>query len=111
LHAGHASATTADVTVRCHHCGRRLDADRIGVRDLCAGCGVWLHCCRNCDFYAPGMARECREPTAERVPDKEQGNFCDHFRPAGPPGRAADPDASRARAALERLFGKKPAGE
>jgi len=96
------------VTVRCHRCGRELVADRIGVRELCAGCGAWLHCCRNCTFWAPGAARDCREPAAERVADKEQGNFCDWFRPAAPADAGPDAAASRARAELARLFGKKP---
>jgi hypothetical protein len=97
--------------VRCHRCAREVVAERVGVRELCPGCGAWLHCCRNCDFYAPGAARECREPIAERVPHKEQGNLCDYFRPA--PGAAGAPGgaSSGARAELERLFGKKQHGK
>jgi hypothetical protein len=94
------------VTVRCHACGAETAAERIAMRAVC-GCGAWLHCCRNCDFYAPGRANDCREPRVERVADKEAGNFCDWFRPAttAPP---ADRPAANARAALDALFGKKP---
>jgi len=74
------------------------------MRATCA-CGAWLHCCRNCDFYAPGRTNDCREPNAERVADKDQGNFCDWFRPAA----TRTPQApSTARARLEALFSKKP---
>jgi hypothetical protein len=82
-------------------------ADRIGVRETCERCGGWVHCCRNCELYAPGLSNDCREPGAERVVDKEQGNFCDFFRLAGfvrSPERTAPGDA---RAQLEALFRKK----
>jgi hypothetical protein len=96
------------ITVECHRCGRSASGERVAVRALCAGCGAYLHCCRNCEFYAPGVANDCREPSAERVADKEQGNFCDWFRPS-PAGRPAGEDRpSAARAQLEALFAKRP---
>ncbi len=75
------------------------------MRDICDRCGAYLHCCRNCEFYAPGIANDCREPNAELVADKEQGNFCDFFRPA--PERPETPTPPPARAALDALFHKK----
>jgi hypothetical protein len=54
------------------------------------------------------VAKQCREPTAEEVRDKERANFCDHFKPragAWTPANTAAVDAARAE--LERLFGKK----
>jgi len=70
-------------------------------------CAAFLHCCRNCDHYGPGLANDCREPQAERVADKEQGNFCDWFRPATATRAATGTSAGRARTALDALFGKK----
>jgi hypothetical protein len=49
------------------------------------------------------MANDCREPNAERVADKEAGNFCDWFRPRA---RAAAAAPERARAGLDALFAK-----
>jgi hypothetical protein len=63
----------------CHRCGTEVDA-RIGVRDVCGRCSAYLHCCRNCEFYEPGLHNDCREPNAEPAADKEQANFCDYFR-------------------------------
>jgi len=75
---------------------------------VCAGCGAWLRCCRNCAFYAPGVANDCREPNAERVVDKEAANFCDWFRAAAEPAALSPAtDAAAARARLGALFGKK----
>ena len=93
--------------MQCYRCGTPFDGERVPVRGVCARCAAFLHCCRNCDFYAPGLANDCREPRAERVADKEQGNFCDWFPPASTP-RPAATSASGARAALDALFAKKP---
>ena len=94
------------MTAHCHRCGRDTVADRIAVRAVC-DCGAWLHCCRNCGFYAPGLANDCREPNVEHVADKDQGNFCDWFRPA-PAAPAGDRSGTGARTALDALFKKKP---
>jgi hypothetical protein len=78
------------------------------VRGVCERCGADLHSCRNCAFYEPGADRDCREPSAEPVPDKERANFCDFFRFAeAPPGPAAARSAEDARSRLEELFRKK----
>ena len=90
--------------VACYACatdvGRR---ERIGRRDTCARCGVDLHSCRQCRFYEPNAADACREPQAERVVDKERGNFCEHFACAETPRGAASRPGD-ARAQLEALF-------
>ena len=92
----------------CATCRGTIDAERIGVRDTCPSCQAYLHSCRNCDFYAPGAARDCHEPNADLVADKEAGNFCDYFhwdvdRAASGKGKKDD-----ARARLEALFAKRP---
>jgi hypothetical protein len=91
--------------MRCHRCGAPPPEARVGRRDVCA-CGAWLHCCRNCDFYAPGLHHDCREPVAEAVVDKAHANFCDWFRPRADAAPAAADPAAGARAQLERLFRK-----
>ena len=92
------------MTGACHRCGRQFTVERVGVRATCA-CGAWLHCCLACAFHEPGRANDCREPRAELVPDKEQTNFCDWFRPMAP---ATPQPSGTARAELEALFAKKP---
>ena len=95
--------------MKCHRCGAPLEIDPRSMRAVCGACTAWVHCCRNCDFYQPGANNDCREPSAERVADKEAGNFCDWFRPGSAGGRPSDA-ADDARARLARLFGKKPEG-
>jgi hypothetical protein len=49
-----------------------------------------------------------RAPTAEEVSNETQANFCDHFKPR--PGAFTAPNTAevyKAKAELERLFGKK----
>ena len=65
----------------CHRCRREITLEgKIGRREACPGCGADLHCCLNCSFHDPGAYNQCREPQAERVLDKDRGNFCDWFR-------------------------------
>ena len=93
--------------MQCFACGTPFDGDRVPVRGVCARCSAFLHCCRNCEFYAPGVANDCRETPAARVANKEQGNFCDWFRPAAAAPARASSTARGARDALDALFKKK----
>ncbi|HUI59751.1 MAG TPA: hypothetical protein VLX90_05990 [Steroidobacteraceae bacterium] len=94
----------------CWKCGASLSHLSLPLRRLeeCAKCRAELHVCRMCVDYDTRVAKHCREPTAEEVSNKTQANFCDHFKPREaaytPPDVAA---VDRARAELERLFGKK----
>ena len=90
----------------CAACGAELARpERIGRRDRCHGCGVDLRCCRQCRFYDPTLADQCREPQAERVTDKTAANFCDFFALADAAVATPSPASSTsARDALERLF-------
>jgi hypothetical protein len=97
--------------MQCYRCGAPFDGERVPVRGVCSRCSAFLHCCRNCDHYAPGLANDCREPQAARVSDKEQGNFCDWFRPATAAHAPAGPSAGEARAALDALFKKRRGGD
>lgn len=76
--------------------------------DECRACRASLHACRLCEFYQTTIAKQCREPIAEEVKDKERANFCDYFKPC--PGAHVPKnrqEVDQARAALEALFGPK----
>lgn len=98
----------------CAGCGADVGAPlRVGRRDTCPRCGVDLRTCRQCRFYDARAYNECREPQAERVLDKDRGNFCEYFAPAsgasavtpaGGAGVKAPAAGSGVRENLERLF-------
>jgi len=95
-------------SLNCWKCGHALDDMPMPLRrrDECPACGVDLHVCRMCEFYATSVAKSCREPVAEEVTDKERANFCGYFR--GLPGVHAAGgvgEAEAARAQLEAMFG------
>lgn len=62
--------------------------------------------CKFCEFHDPKAAKQCREPVAEEVKDKERANFCGYFKPNPRAYVPADSSASnKAKAGLEALFG------
>jgi len=77
--------------------------------DACKQCDAELHVCKLCRFYDVTVAKQCREPIAELVRDKERANFCDYFEikrqiEAQPTAQAAV--IAQARNELEAMFGK-----
>lgn len=95
------------VDTTCAACGAALSLPAtIGRKDECPQCGAELRACRQCASYDTTRPNECRDPSAERVRDKERANFCEFFRlrPAQSPG---GPSKADLRAAAEALFKKK----
>lgn len=92
--------------LNCWHCGASLSAIPlpIGRREECPACASSLHVCRLCAFYDRGAGKDCREPVADEVTDKEAANFCDYFRPQPGLSASADPAAAASRARLAALF-------
>jgi len=95
-------------SLNCWKCGHALDdmPRRLRRRDECPACGSDLHVCRMCEFYDTSVAKDCREPVAEDVTDKERANFCDYFRVlSGVNAAGGVGEAEVARTKLEAMFG------
>jgi hypothetical protein len=60
-----------------------------------------------CRFYDLSKARQCAEPVAEPVQNKERANFCGYFEPVAGRFKPTSPTADSARAALDALFAPK----
>ncbi|AFG37711.1 hypothetical protein [Spirochaeta africana] len=97
----------------CFACGNEIDRKTaVGRSSTCDSCGAELKVCLNCRHYDPAAAYQCREPIQEPVPDKDRGNFCDHFQ-LPLPGEAVrgvtpgtrDPKVEKARRSFDALFG------
>ena len=104
--------------LQCWKCGAPLVEVPLPLSRLaeCATCRTDLHVCRMCRWYDTRVAKQCREPIAEAVQDKQRANFCDYFE-ARPQAHVASAQsagvssesnsaAERARSELEKLFGK-----
>ena len=92
----------------CWKCGASLADFTLPLRRLeeCRKCGAELHVCKLCEWYSVAVAKQCREPIAEEVKDKERANFCDYFKPRPGAYSRADVSASdKARSDLDALFG------
>jgi len=92
----------------CHACRQVIATEKkIGRRDECPLCRADLHCCLNCAFYDVSVSKQCREPAAELVKDKNRANFCDYFVFAeSRPSRRSDADVDKTRKELDDLFKK-----
>lgn len=93
--------------VACYRCGASLAYLSLPLsrQDECRECQNYLHVCRMCVHYDPGVPKQCREDDAEEVVEKERLNFCDWFiasEAAFDSGRKAEEE--QARAALDALF-------
>ncbi len=98
-------------TLVCWQCGVSIAHLSLPLSrfDECRSCRASLHACRLCQFHEVTVAKQCREPIAEEVKDKERANFCDYFQPR--PGAWTDKgvtEGERAKAALAALFGGGP---
>lgn len=93
----------------CWRCGHAIDVHVLGRGDSCGGCDADLHVCRLCVYFNESVSRQCAEPIADEVQNKERANFCGYFKPRPGAYRAAGAEAERARAALDAFFGGTPA--
>ena len=53
---------------------------KIGFRAVCSHCGIDLHVCVNCRYYAPSKPNDCIVPGTEFVRDREASNLCEEFK-------------------------------
>lgn len=74
---------------------------------VCLACHAELHVCRLCGFYDTHKPESCTEERADPPTDKQRANFCEYFQPkAGAFELQNDGAANRAKAELDKLFGK-----
>ena len=91
---------------KCAFCQKEVPVlGRVGRCDVCPSCDHDLHCCYQCQFYDAKAHRECREPQAEYVSDKEKANFCDYF-VFDPQIQVKTADKEAQKAKFESLFKK-----
>ncbi|MFQ5728941.1 MAG: hypothetical protein ACE5GN_01090 [Waddliaceae bacterium] len=82
--------------MKCWKCGTALEppsGGKLPFRAICDTCSMWLHCCKNCKNYKPGLPNDCAVPNTEYIADREACNFCEEFELLGVgPKQTANPD-------------------
>lgn len=97
------------VATSCYACKKPLGlpAGNIGRSESCINCRADVRVCKNCIHYDTRSYNECREPSAERVVDKEKRNFCDYFSLSlGNQSKVVDSKKEDALKKLDDLFKK-----
>src|SRR5690348_2395232 len=94
-------------TIVCHKCNHSWAYENIiGRTEECPKCRWDVHVCLNCTHYDKSAARQCREPDADFVKEKDESNFCDLFEAKGA-GKSGNSEEDKAKSALDSLFGAK----
>ncbi len=94
---------------RCKLCGERNDPD-VAATSLCRKCRAPLHACNQCRHFDGGARWQCRQEIPAPVVSKSAANDCAFYAPAVTldlTGAKAAETPDTARAAFDRLFGKK----
>tara|TARA_Y100000590_G_scaffold469529_1_gene658039 strand:- start:503082 stop:503381 length:300 start_codon:yes stop_codon:yes gene_type:complete len=89
--------------LKCFSCHKDLDlasGAKIMRNEECSHCYASLHSCKMCQFYDQSAYNECREPSADRIVEKDKANFCDYFILSGTDGGNNQSDAEAAANAL-----------
>jgi hypothetical protein len=69
--------------MNCFKCRKELELSAnsdIPRGEQCPDCFADLRSCKMCMFHDSMSYNECREPSADRVVDKEKANFCDYYK-------------------------------
>ena len=87
-------------TMKCWKCDFDMEDPSLGklpFRSTCDKCGSWLHCCKNCKYYTPGLPNDCYIPGTDFVADREGCNFCEEFKllGIGAEGKGVNPDEKK----------------
>lgn len=91
----------------CWNCAKEIAANNFHRQDTCEHCGRSTHACKNCEHYDTAFNNLCREPSADRVVEKESSNFCDFFKPSTRGPGAGTRSATDLKSAADALFKKK----
>lgn len=91
--------------MNCWKCGKQNPEPpfgKVSFRAVCEHCSAWLHCCKNCKYYKPGLPNDCMVSGTEFIRDRESGNFCEEFVLLG--GDAKDRAISKKSSSFKNLF-------
>ena len=91
----------------CSKCGTAWE--RFGQprpRQVCVGCGAYLHSCVNCQHFDRTLSNSCRLKNTAYIGPRDAQNYCDEYRMANARLQAIEARTQRARNVWEELFRK-----
>ena len=94
---------------RCKSCGALTDPE-FRWDAACTRCGAALHACVQCTHFDTVSRFQCRKPIERAILSKTKSNECAAFTPAialDLRGKSAVDTPDQARAAFDKLFGKR----
>ncbi len=63
----------------CWRCGYPLTASGYEHDSICPGCRTPTHVCRNCRYFSNEAPKQCAQPAADKIADKQRANRCRYF--------------------------------
>lgn len=91
----------------CWKCGAALAELPLPLSRLaeCPVCRAYAHACSMCLHFDRNAPKQCREPDAGEVKEKERPNFCDYFKPNPKAYKGRDAKTQATKSKLDSLFG------
>ena len=90
---------------QCQRCGTAWTGyNQPTSRQVCEGCGIYLHSCVNCHHFDSQVSNSCRLTTTFYVGPRDAPNYCEEFRMVDSRQKARETKVERARATWEDLF-------
>jgi hypothetical protein len=90
---------------KCFKCGSLwMGYGRPRPRQICEGCGAYLHSCINCHHFDRRITNSCKLPTTAFVGARDSLNYCESFEMVNSELLAVEAKKERAKATWESLF-------
>ena len=91
---------------KCFRCGTNWAGYRNQPRsrEVCDGCGAYLHSCVNCHHFDHVLTNSCKLADTAFVGVRDTLNYCEEFRMFDHIARASEDRVLRAKHAWEQLF-------
>jgi hypothetical protein len=106
---GRGAERNRDEVFRCKVCGEKNDHE-VRSGSVCRKCRAPLHACNQCRHFDGAARSQCRKDIPAPIPAKSKENECALFEPTVTldlTGSKAVETPDQARAAFDRIFGKR----
>ncbi len=90
---------------KCFKCGTVWNGfGRPRSRQICEGCGSYLHSCINCHYFDRDITCSCSLPDTAFVGPRDMLNYCEQFEMVNSDLKAIELRCARAKTTFENLF-------